>query len=366
MQNAHTLFLIETEGQEKTRTHVVLPPPNGEPGYDVLADALLEDTFGHSRHGAGESGLKSGLHIVLPPPKVKPQHEMFAETMLEDASAHLRNGAAESEANVGPHIILPPPKVEPKHAVFEEAILENTSAHQRRSPLDWAASIGVHVIVVGMLLILPLYFTAGLDFHKLNVTFLAAPEAPAAPPPPMAASVATRPARVVPVRAFVQGKLTAPTFIPKVVNTTPDAPAAAPADAFAGVPGGIPGGQVGGVLGGILGGVAKGIPKPPPPAATGPKTPVVVGGSVKPPRLLFAPAPDYPILARQAHLSGMVVIEAIIDEHGNVTGMRVVSGHPLLIPSALAAVRQRRYEPTILDGEPTPIDLRVEIKFSFS
>jgi hypothetical protein len=49
-----------------------------------------------------------------------------------------------------------------------------------------------------------------------------------------------------------------------------------------------------------------------------------------------------------------------------VKGMRVVSGHPLLIPAALSAVSKRKYEPTILDGEPTPIDLRVEISFSFS
>jgi len=61
-----------------------------------------------------------------------------------------------------------------------------------------------------------------------------------------------------------------------------------------------------------------------------------------------------------------VIIEAIIDEHGVVRGMRAVSGHPLLIPAALKAVSQRRYEPTVLDGEATPIDLRVEISFSIS
>jgi TonB family protein len=68
----------------------------------------------------------------------------------------------------------------------------------------------------------------------------------------------------------------------------------------------------------------------------------------------------------QSRLGGVVVIEAVIDENGNVKGMRVVSGHPLLVPSALSAVSKRRYEPTILDGEPTPIDLRVEVSFSFS
>jgi protein TonB len=85
-----------------------------------------------------------------------------------------------------------------------------------------------------------------------------------------------------------------------------------------------------------------------------------------PPRLLYGPDPEYPILAKQSRLSGVVIIEAVIDEHGNVKGMRVISGHPLLVPAALSAVSRRRYQPTVLDGEPTPIDLRVEISFSFS
>jgi len=87
---------------------------------------------------------------------------------------------------------------------------------------------------------------------------------------------------------------------------------------------------------------------------------------VKPPRLLFAPDPEYPSLARMSRLSGVVVIDAIIDDHGDVKGMRVVSGHPLLIQAALKAVSQRKYEPTILDGEPTAIALEVQITFSVS
>ena len=103
-----------------------------------------------------------------------------------------------------------------------------------------------------------------------------------------------------------------------------------------------------------------------PPAAATPKEPVRVSGNVKPPRLLFAPNPEYPVLARLSHLSGIVVIQAVIDEDGNVTAMRGVSGHPLLIAVAWNAVSKRRYEPTILDGEPMPIDLRVEINISFT
>jgi protein TonB len=276
-------------------------------------------------------------------------------------------GRAGEAVNAKAHVVLPPPKIEPLHEVFAEAILEDTSLHQRRSALDWVASVGVHFAILAMLLIAPLYFTAGINYQKLNLTFLAPPAMPAAPPPPPIASAAARPARAIPVRVFNAGKLTAPSFIPKAIVTTPEAPEAPPDDAFVGVPGGIAGGQTGGVIGGVLGGVPRGVPPPPVAAvAKGPVAPVRVGGDVKPPRLLFAPDPEYPVLARQARLAGVVVIEAIIDEHGNVKGMQVISGHPILIPAALAAVSKRKYEPTVLDGEPTPVDLRVEINFRFS
>jgi periplasmic protein TonB len=283
-------------------------------------------------------------------------------------------GETERAAKKSGHIILPPPKVEPLHEVFAEAMLEDTSAHRRRSPLDWVVSLAVHIALLSALLILPLYYTAGLDFQKFNMTFLAPPVSPAAaPPPPPASSAAPRTARNASVRTYVPGKLTLPMFIPKtVVNMSGEAtpPDEALMGAIGGVPGGvsggIPGGQVGGVIGGILGGVLKGAPPPALAVAAGPKAPVLVGGNVKPPRLLFGPEPEYPILAKQSRLSGVVVIEAVIDEQGKVTGMRVLSGHPLLIPAALAAVSKRKYEPTVLDGEPTSIKLRIEVGFNVS
>jgi len=267
-------------------------------------------------------------------------------------------------------VVLAPRTAEPLHEVFAEAILEDAAAHQRRNPLDWVAAIGAHFAIVALLLILPLYFTEGMDFHRLNLTFLATPPMPAAaPPPPMAVASTPHAVRPATPRIVTPGQLIAPTFIAKAVATVSGGSGAPPDDPLmgvaGGVPGGIPGGQVGGVLGGVLGGNLKGAVLPPP-VAEGPRAPVRVGGNVKPPKLLFAPQPEYPTLARQSRLSGVVIIEAIIDEHGEVKGMRAVSGHPLLIPAALKAVSQRRYEPTILDGEATPIDLRVEISFNFS
>jgi len=267
------------------------------------------------------------------------------------------------------YLVLRHPEVEPQHAVFSGTMLEDNSAHQHRSLLDWVASVFVHVAILATLLILPLYFTSGLDIHKFNLTFLSPPTLPPGPPPaPLVAAVphATR----VPIHPYIPGKLTAPSFIPRQV-TVLTGEAGMPETDMGGVPGGVPGGQIGGTEGGVLGSILKGIPAPPPvppPAvvAERPKVPVMVGGDVKPPKLLFAPEPEYPILAKQSHISGVVVIEAIIDEHGNVIGMHALSGQPLLIPSALEAVAKRKYEPTILDGTPTPIDLRVEVSFKFS
>jgi outer membrane biosynthesis protein TonB len=277
-------------------------------------------------------------------------------------------GEAEPVPKTRANIVFAPPRVEPQHDVFSEAMLENTSSRQRRGAFDWFVSIGIHFAILAVLLILPLYFTAGLDSQKLSLTFLAAPATPlAAPlPAPMIPPVAPHPVRTTPARILSLGQLTAPSLVPKAVATAPPSAGAPPDEALEGVPGAIPGCQEAAVLGGMLGGALKTVSAPATPVATGPKAPVRVGGEVKPPRLLFGPAPEYPVLAKLSHLSGVVVIEAVIDEHGKVTGMRLISGHPLLVPSALSAVSKRMYEPTVVDGEPIPIDLRVEVGFSLS
>jgi protein TonB len=260
-------------------------------------------------------------------------------------------------------VVLPPTQAAAQSNLFAEALLEAASTHQKRHPLKWLASLGAHVAVLTLLLLLPLYFSQGLDLHRFNVTMLTAPLPPAAaPPPPPPAAATPRPVHEIP-KSFTPGKLTAPSFVPKVVAATPG-DVAPPDVSFAAMPGGVPGGIAGGQAGGVPGGMSAAAPPPMVPAVSeGPKKPVRVGGEVKPPRLLSGPAPIYPILAKQSHIQGIVVIEAIIDERGNVIEERLVNGHPLLVPAAMKAVSARKYEPTILDGEATPVDLRVEVTF---
>jgi protein TonB len=113
----------------------------------------------------------------------------------------------------------------------------------------------------------------------------------------------------------------------------------------------------------VIGGVLSGVAPPPAPIVSAPKTPIRVGGGVKAPRLIFGPEPVFPVLARQAKIAGAVVIDAVIDTQGNVVEMKTVSGPQILALAAMEALRQWKYEPTILGGEAFPVRLLITITF---
>ncbi|HUI52675.1 MAG TPA: energy transducer TonB, partial [Terriglobales bacterium] len=76
--------------------------------------------------------------------------------------------------------------------------------------------------------------------------------------------------------------------------------------------------------------------------------------------------PRYPPLALATHLQGVVIIDAVLDENGNVVEMKVVSGHPLLLDAAVNAVRQWKYQPTFLNDQPVPVQLNITVTFRLS
>jgi TonB family protein len=95
----------------------------------------------------------------------------------------------------------------------------------------------------------------------------------------------------------------------------------------------------------------------------GPAAPLPVGGDVKPAQLLKAVPPVYPALAKAQHVSGSVHIDALIDAAGNVATARIISGPTLLHRAALDAVKQWKYTPAQLDGQPTSMHLTVTVDF---
>jgi protein TonB len=240
---------------------------------------------------------------------------------------------------------------------FIRGMLEMPTQEDHRNPLELVASLLVHVRIVAAVIIAPLLFTRTIDVSGFEKTFLVAPRPPAAPAPPPAAQAVKAISRPIPQQAMTQ-----PVMIPAKIRVVHDeAPAVDPG---AGVIGGVPGGVPGGVLGGILGGTETIAPPPPPPAH--PTNEVFrVGGDVKEPQVVYAPPPVYPPLARASRLEGTVIIDAVIDENGRVVQARVVSGPALLLQSALRAVAQWRYQPTILDGQPVSIRMHVTVHFHF-
>jgi protein TonB len=132
----------------------------------------------------------------------------------------------------------------------------------------------------------------------------------------------------------------------------------------AGVIGGIVGGVPGGVIGGVPGGVAGGIP-PVPPAADGTKR-INIGGNMQQAKLIRQPRPVYPPLAKQARISGVVHLAAVIGKEGNVINLAVISGHPLLVPSALEAVHLWVYQKTLLNGEPVEVSTQIDVNYTLS
>jgi periplasmic protein TonB len=103
------------------------------------------------------------------------------------------------------------------------------------------------------------------------------------------------------------------------------------------------------------------IPPPPPPS---PQRPVRLHSGMQPPTKVVHVNPIYPPLAQAARREGVVILEAIIDARGNVTAVNVLRSIPLLDQAAVDAVRQWRFTPTLLNGEPVPIVMTVTVNFS--
>ena len=107
---------------------------------------------------------------------------------------------------------------------------------------------------------------------------------------------------------------------------------------------------------------------PPPPLESNPNShgPLSIGGQVKEPRLLSSPMPVYPMVARQTHTEGDVVLSTVIDQTGKVADMKVVSGPAVLRQAAVDALRNWKYEPSKLDGQSVSVHLLVTLRFRFA
>lgn len=232
--------------------------------------------------------------------------------------------------------------------MFDQLVVSSAHGSKTNKPWTVAMSAIVQGVIVGILILIPLIYTEALPKGFMN-TFLVAP-APPPPPPPPAAPVKT----VVRPRIVTPQRMVAPTMIPKKVEVIKDE---APDVGATGVEGGVGGGAVGGVLGGIIGAAP-----PPPPKPT--QTRIRVGGNVAAAKLTHQVQPLYPQIAKTAHVQGTVLLHAIIAKDGTIQELQYVSGPPLLMKSAMDAVHEWRYSPTLLNGEPVEVDTTIQVVFT--
>src|ERR1700691_1390172 len=243
--------------------------------------------------------------------------------------------------------------------MFEDSLLESGGRLKTRRGRTTSFAIVLEVMAICVMVLIPLIFTEALP-KQLMLTALYVPPPPPPPPPPAAAPVKV----VKQVQTdIVNGALRTPTKIPQKIQMIKEdeaPPAMASAGVVGGVPGGIPGGQMGGVIGGIISSTPVAVPKVATPQRVRVSQGVVSGLKVRDVK------PVYPPLARQARIQGTVVLHAVISKDGSIEGLTLVSGHPMLAPAAIDAVKQWKYKQYLLNGEPVEVDTEVQVNFTLA
>ena len=256
------------------------------------------------------------------------------------------------------------PKLPPR-AMFSDCLLE-FGQQRPRKVLATTTSFVINILAIIVMLLIPLAFTEQLPSAQL-LTFLVAPPPPPPPPPPAAQQV-QKVVRQIETDVLSSGALRTPTKIPQKVQMIKEdeapPPMATTGGVVGGVPGGIPGGQMGGVIGSVISATSSlaAVPKFVP---TVPQR-IRISAGVTRGLLIQRVEPTYPTLARSARVQGDVVLSAVISTSGSIENLQLVSGHPMLVPAAIAAVKKWRYKPYLLNGQPVEVETTITVIFTLS
>jgi protein TonB len=252
----------------------------------------------------------------------------------------------------------------PPRPMFADSVLE-FGVQRKRKFFATSTSFLINCLAIMLMLAVPLMFTEELPKAQL-LTFLVAPPPPPPPPPPAAAEVHV--VKQIQTDLLNNGALRTPTKIPQKIQMIKEEeappPMASNGGVVGGVPGGIPGGQLGGVIGSVisstnsLAAVPRFVPATP--------TRIRISGGVTKGLLIQRTEPTYPTLARAARVQGDVILSAVIDTNGQIQNLQLVSGHPMLVPAAIAAVKQWRYKPYLLNGQPVEVETTITVIFTLS
>ena len=283
-------------------------------------------------------------------------------------ATEIREPRVENPVDVQEPVRVPQPPAMPQTAgtqrlLFADSLLDAGEQERKRRKFAAVLSFTVQCLVIGILIVVPLMFTEVLPKQQL-LTFLIAPPPP--PPPPPAAQAMAKVVKQIQTE-LLNGQLRTPSRIPEKVQMIREEEAPPPLSTggvVGGVAGGIPGGQLGGVIGGIVSQTSS-LAAAPKLAAIQPKR-IRVSQGVTRGLLIQKVEPIYPVIARQARVQGDVVLRAIVSKEGNITELELVSGHPMLAPAAIEAVKKWHYRPFLLNGEPIEVETLVTVLFRIS
>lgn len=283
-------------------------------------------------------------------------------TFIEDYAELTRRAEAQIPSKkwlrVESHPVQPSTQAANDDAIFHGLLLSGPNT-AKRNPWAIAAALTLELLLLAVLVIAPLYRTETLPIGE-TVTRLYLQ------PPPAAGATATKTQAPRPPQTSTNAP--AKPKIPTPVRITPEAAPATPAKPTESVLGGIPGGVAGGIPGGVVGGIVPATRTPIPVKApeVAPVRRIRVAARVAEANLVHDVPPQYPPDAGRARIEGSVVLIAVIGEDGTVKEVRVESGLPLLAQAAMDAVKQWRYKPYLVDGQPVEIDSRITINFTMT
>ena len=249
--------------------------------------------------------------------------------------------------------------------MFTQVFVETGS----RRPWPMAVSALLQCLLIALLVLLPLLFSRAVSPAGPHI-FIGAPTGPGRSVDPEPARQTVQHSAQRNRSEFTDGRLITPVRIPRTAQIITDLGAGEPsAGGPPGIIGTVPGAGAGhgpDILSFLPG---PGTPPPPQPARPAPpriQKPLVVSSGVQEAKLISRPMPLYPPLARAARISGVVRLVAFIGEAGTIEELRVAEGHAMLVQAALEAVRQWRYQPTILNGHPVRVETTIDVIFTLS
>jgi protein TonB len=240
-----------------------------------------------------------------------------------------------------------------------DAVLGRSTVGPSRWGGGTLLAIALHVVALGAVIWASLHAGKKAETEAPVVTFFAPPPPPPPPPPagggPKAPKVEHK--KITPPKkdVIVEPKKEEPKPEPTHEVETPEPAPSDTSGQQGGEPGGVPGGQVGGVVGGQIGGVpggqVGGVV-----GGTGTTTVIPFGAGMARPTRIGGDDIRYTREAREAHVSGVMIVKCVITVEGTLTNCRVIKGVPLMEQTALAAIRTWRYTPVQFQGHAQSVD----------